>query len=209
MHRFLSPIVVVVALSACSSVPSSEEPVRDASLRNLSSADSAAVWISALRGTIAHALPDFDVSRGQIWTPSAAMGETPRPNDGSILPFSPQVLRTLQATLPNLEFVENLFENPSAIFDELFECPEGARVLMPTYGCPLKDEGIVVFVGLLREGGRGEVQTKISVVTSDDLGEDRPPARRWLTSQSIFTVRMSRAPSGKWNVVEVTLYAIT
>jgi hypothetical protein len=141
-----------VAASAMVAVPCAAQNL------TLTAADSAAIRIASLR-----ALSD-SVFRGGtdrvIWIRAR---KTPRRPADTVTPTVPSAgeFRAIRDSFPGARLVPE--------DTELFECPPGREVIMPSSGCPVRDNGVIVTFEAI-EATDSTVQTGIRVMASSGGG---------------------------------------
>lgn len=94
---------------------------------------------------------------------------------------------------PTVEFAEHT--------DSLFLCPAGVHVSMPGTGCPIRDEGVIVYPGSLRLDG-DSLRARSTLIQS---GEADSGAYTWAQGAEVVFTRMQAT----WRTRGIRLLWIT
>ena len=89
--------------------------------------------------------------------------------------------------------------------ETLYLCPSGGSVALPDYGCPIKDDGVVVVFDSLQIVSPDILRTAGMLIQSMDVeGNDPPRTRETITWAQGFDLLFVRQPDGRWLLRETS-----
>lgn len=146
--------------------------------RTLTPADSASIYIVALESLQQEAGVRVDQAN-RLWFPGVAVVGDNRIRYRSL---SPDLWSQFTKRWPQ---AKRLHQDP-------FECPPGKSVIMPGYGCPIRQHGMIVRLDPLQIQRSGAVAASVHVIHSGEADNE------WWTQQVGVDFTLERSESGDW-----------